>query len=58
MNLYDPTQWVNQAGFWTLVVVSVGTLLLLTVKLFAPVWDDWLDERRGRGSVRDDWPRP
>jgi hypothetical protein len=33
-------------------VILVGCML----KLFGPQWDDWLDERVGRGSVRDDWP--
>ena len=55
MNLYDPTQWANAAGFWTLLIVLAGTLLLAGVKLVGPRWDDWLDEHDGRGSVRDDW---
>jgi hypothetical protein len=25
------------------------------LKLFSAHWDDWLDERWGRGSVRDTW---
>jgi hypothetical protein len=55
-NLFDITAWADRAGalqFWGVMLVIVsGTAL----KLFAGArWDDWLDERWGRGSVRDRW---
>jgi hypothetical protein len=56
MNLYDPSQWANVAGLWTLIAVLAATLLLAAAKLVSPRWDDWLDDHDGRGSVRDDWP--
>lgn len=56
MNIFDPGQWVDAAGLWQLLGVCVGTLVLAAAKLAGSQWDDWLDERTGRGSVRDDWP--
>jgi hypothetical protein len=56
VNLYDPSQWANVAGLWTMLIVIAATLLLAGAKLVGPRWDDWLDERDGRGSVRDEWP--
>ena len=51
----NPFHWVDPHGaviFWGVVlVILVGTLL----KLVAGQWDDWLDERWGRGSIRDSW---
>ena len=56
MNIFDPGQWSDVTGWVSLVVVSVGTLVLAATKLAGPRWDDWLDQRIGRGSIRDDWP--
>lgn len=56
MNLYDPSQWVDPSGLAMIGLVVLGTVLLLAVKIAGERWDDWLDEPRGRGSVRDDWP--
>jgi len=51
----DPTQWADPTGaamFYGIVaVILIGSAL----KLFGTRWDDWLDERWGRGSVRDNW---
>ena len=51
----DPQAWANPGGalvFWAVVaLIFVGAV----AKLFAGRWDDWLDERWGRGSVRDWW---
>jgi hypothetical protein len=51
----DPTQWADPSGatlFYGIVtVILIGSAL----KLFGTRWDDWLDERWGRGSVRDEW---
>ena len=51
----NPFEWVDPAGaaqFYAIVfVILIGSAL----KLFGHRWDDWLDERWGRGSVRDDW---
>ncbi len=55
--IYDPTQWADATGWWWLLAASVGSLVLAAAKLAGPRWDDWLDERVGRGSISDDWPR-
>ena len=51
----NPFAWADPRGavvFWgVLAVILVGAAL----KLFAAAWDDWLDERWGRGSIRDWW---
>ena len=51
----DPTQWADPNGavvfYGTVVVILIGSAL----KLFGTRWDDWLDERWGRGSTRDTW---
>ena len=53
--IVDPFEWANAGGalvfYGTLAVILVGAGL----KLVGPRWDDWLDERWGRGSVRDWW---
>jgi hypothetical protein len=56
VNIWDPGQWADAGGLWLLVAIIVGTLVLVAAKLAGPDWDDWLDERIGRGSVEDDWP--
>jgi hypothetical protein len=51
----DPFHWVDPAGavefYGLMAVILIGSAL----KLFGTQWDDWLDERWGRGSVRDNW---
>jgi hypothetical protein len=54
-NLFDSSQWADVAGLWQLGGMALGTLVLVAARLAGPRWDDWLDERVGRGSVRDDW---
>jgi hypothetical protein len=41
------------ATTWWLVVGAI--LVGVLISLAGTVWDDWLDERWGRGSVRDWW---
>lgn len=37
-------------------VIMFGALIGCWLKMLASArWEDWLDERWGRGSVRDDW---
>jgi hypothetical protein len=54
-NLYDWSQWSDAGGalilYGVTAVIAVGCVL----KLLPPRWDDWIDERWGRGSVRDWW---
>ena len=51
----DPTQWADPNGaamfYGIIAVILIGSAL----KLFGTRWDDWLDERWGRGSIRDNW---
>jgi hypothetical protein len=53
--IIDPFEWADFGGalvfYGILVAILVGTLL----NLVSANWDDWLDERWGRGSVRDAW---
>lgn len=56
MNIWDPAQWADSSGLWILLGVMAGTLVLVATKLAGERWDDWLDQRVGRGSIRDDWP--
>jgi len=40
-----------------LVLVALLPIALSIVgRVFWDDWDDWLDERLGRGSVKDCWP--
>ena len=44
-------------GAQLLFLAILGVILLgCLLELFRPQWDDWLDERVGRGGIRDDWP--
>jgi len=53
--LFDPSRWADPDGaivFWLILgLILIGCLR----KLAGAQWDDWLDERWGRGSVRDWW---
>ena len=54
--MFNPAHWVDPSGFFVLIAVMVVTLVGLFLKLAASArWDDWLDERLGRGSIRDWW---
>jgi len=50
VNIFDPWQWADAGGFWLLVAVVVGTLVLAATKLAGPRWDEWLDQPINR------WP--
>jgi hypothetical protein len=54
-NIFDPSQWSDVHGYIVLMAVIAGTLVGTTVKLVGHRWTDWLDEPRGRGSIRDNW---
>ena len=51
----SPFEWVDTGGavefYGIIAIILVGSAL----KLYGSRWDDWLDERWGRGSVRDNW---
>jgi hypothetical protein len=51
----DPWQWADPTGAVQFYAVLAAILIGCAVKLFAHSWDDWLDERSGRGSIRDWW---
>ena len=51
----DPFAWADPTGAVQFYAVLAAILLGCALKLFAPRWDDWLDERSGRGSIRDWW---
>ncbi|MGH9136447.1 MAG: hypothetical protein ACRD0G_05275 [Acidimicrobiales bacterium] len=54
--LWNPGNWANPEGYWLLWLAIIVTLVGILAKLAGLQWDDWLDERVGRGSVEDDWP--
>jgi hypothetical protein len=54
-NIFDPSQWSDVHGFVILMLVMAGTLFVTIMMLIGGRWEDWLDEPRGRGSIRDDW---
>ena len=44
------------AGSWLVFLAPiVGTLVIVALGLAGTRWDDWLDERWGRGEIRDWW---
>jgi hypothetical protein len=51
----NPFDWAVPSGALQLYGVMSLTLVGCILKLFGAQWDDWLDERWGRGSVRDNW---
>ena len=55
VRIADPSQWADLHGaivfYGIMAAIVIGTLL----KLLSGRWEDWLDERSGRGSVRDWW---
>jgi hypothetical protein len=54
-NIFDPSQWSDVQGYVILVIVMGATLLGTLLMAIGPGWKDWLDEPRGRGSIRDSW---
>ena len=57
MNIFDPNQWANVSGWWLLIAIVVGTLVLTASKLAGPRWDEWFDQPLGRSEPGDDWTR-
>lgn len=51
----NPFEWANPAGAVQFYGIITGILVGCALKLFAGRWSDWLDERSGRGSIRDRW---
>ena len=51
----NPFQWADPGGAVVFWGILAGILAGSALKLFAGQWDDWLDERWGRGSIRDWW---
>lgn len=47
--------WDLELAALTAIPIVV-LVIALACNLVAQHWDDWLDERLGRGSIRDDWP--
>jgi hypothetical protein len=54
--LWDPSSWSDASGYWLLWSVVGITIVGALVKLAGVRWDDWLDDRLGRGGIRDEWP--
>jgi hypothetical protein len=51
----NPFDWADPRG--ALEFYGLLSLIVLTVfvQLVGSRWEDWLDERWGRGSIRDHW---
>ena len=55
-NMFLPGDWADPTGWVIMMIVLAVILVGLALKMVAGVqWDDWLDERVGRGSIRDWW---
>ena len=52
MNVFDPTQWADVGGWFVLMAVSLGTVVLVGVKIAGTRHAEWLDEPIG--ARRDD----
>jgi hypothetical protein len=57
VNIFDPNQWADAGGWWLLIAVAVGTLVLAATKVAGPLWDEWLDQPLGHSPPDDDWTR-
>ena len=55
VNIFDPGQWADVGGWWLLVSVAVGSLVLAAGKLAGPRWDEWFDQPVGKSSPGDEW---
>jgi hypothetical protein len=55
MNLFDPRQWADVHGYLVLATVTGISVVWCIWKMTFIPWKDWVDERWGRGSVRDWW---
>jgi hypothetical protein len=53
--MVDPSLWADPQGYVVFYGLMAVILIGAALKLFGTRWDDWLDERWGRGSVRDWW---
>ena len=51
----NPFEWADPAGAVQFYGILAVILFGCGIKLFAGRWSDWLDERSGRGSIRDWW---
>jgi hypothetical protein len=49
--------WADPAGAVVFYAVLFWIVFGCLMKLLGARWDDWLDEVRGRGSIRDPWER-
>jgi hypothetical protein len=56
-NLANPMDWADPAGAVVFYAVLFWIVFGCLMKLLGARWDDWLDEVRGRGSIRDPWER-
>jgi hypothetical protein len=50
-----PFEWTDPGGAVEFYGIMVAILIGCALKLLGGRWDDWLDERWGRGSIRDYW---
>jgi hypothetical protein len=53
--MVNPFDWADPSGAVEFYGIFAIMLLVIAVQLVGSRWDDWLDERCGRGSVRDVW---
>jgi hypothetical protein len=51
----NPFEWADPSGAVEFYGVLGAILVMVVLQLIGHQWDDWLDERWGRGSVRDHW---
>lgn len=56
MELFLPWRWADLGGYVVWMSAVIVILVGAAARLAAHTWDDWLDERLGRGSIDDHWP--
>ena len=53
--MLNPFDWADPQGAFEFYGLMGMIVVAVIVQLVGTRWDDWLDERWGRGSIRDHW---
>ena len=53
--MLNPFDWADPRGAFEFYGLMSLIVIAVIVQLVGARWDDWLDERWGRGSIRDHW---
>ena len=56
MELFLPWHWADTSGYIVWMAAVVVILIGTAFRIAGHRWEDWLDDRLGRGSIDDHWP--